>query len=220
MSAPTPSATVVALRRHEMRLEVLLLKRSHQLDIHGGAWVFPGGSIDPVDRREADDELNAARRAAVRELFEEAGLKLSPKDLVVFQRWTTPEGMPRRYHAWFFACEVAGGSVQVDNGEIVDFAWVTPQTALYRQRSGSLTLPPPTFVTLTRLSAFNDPAQCLDALQNAPVAVFDPKMVTTADGLCFLYQGDAGYGDGNAAAPEPHHRLWLRGPSWEYENHQ
>src|SRR5262249_22587229 len=44
-----PAATVVLVRDGERGLEVLLGRRSSKLAFHGGAWVFPGGRIDPVD---------------------------------------------------------------------------------------------------------------------------------------------------------------------------
>ena len=48
-------------------LEVLLAKRSSKLAFHGGAWVFPGGRIDPerLRRRRPTISTRAARRAAV-----------------------------------------------------------------------------------------------------------------------------------------------------------
>ncbi len=58
-----PAATVVLLRDGETGLEVLLARRSSKLAFHGGAWVFPGGRIDPDDYADAPDDLpRAARR--------------------------------------------------------------------------------------------------------------------------------------------------------------
>ncbi|MEX1178927.1 MAG: hypothetical protein WEB09_10750 [Nitriliruptor sp.] len=100
---PTPSATVVLVRDGDPSeggadgLEVLLLERVLRSDFAGGALVFPGGKIDDADGRldldrwrGPDPELDAeelgfrdpelalaARSAAVRETFEEAGVLLA-----------------------------------------------------------------------------------------------------------------------------------------------
>ena len=90
MSEPTPpkpSATVLLLR-DAAALEVLMVKRHHQIDFASGALVFPGGKLDPADRdaawSEASfgwDEIAAEERplriAALRESFEEAGVLLA-----------------------------------------------------------------------------------------------------------------------------------------------
>ncbi|MFB0950916.1 MAG: hypothetical protein QMB10_06645 [Halioglobus sp.] len=44
-----PASTVVLLRDTANGLETLLLKRNKALVFAGGAWVFPGGSVDPED---------------------------------------------------------------------------------------------------------------------------------------------------------------------------
>jgi ADP-ribose pyrophosphatase YjhB (NUDIX family) len=199
-------------------MEVLLLKRHPRLDVHGGSWVFPGGGIASEDRSAAGDTLEAARQAAVRELQEESGLALRPDQLVAFQQWTTPEGLPRRFHVWFFASEVTDGKVTVDQHEIVDYSWKTPMAALHCHGSGKMTLPAPTFVTLTRLAKFTDPGHCLSALRRGPVMAFTPKLLSTREGLCALYEGDAGYETADPYASGPQHRLWMKDAGWHYVN--
>ena len=91
---PAPSATVVLLRDAADGLEVFLLRRHGQSDVLGGAYVFPGGKVDPEDAEWADrldrppDELHALLGeaelslgqaaglcvTAIREVFEETGL--------------------------------------------------------------------------------------------------------------------------------------------------
>ncbi|MFI5035876.1 MAG: NUDIX domain-containing protein [Acidimicrobiales bacterium] len=87
---PRPAATVLVLRDATDGFEVLMLRRNLNSDFVGGAYVFPGGAVDPADASEervvglTDDEasrvldLGAGGRAyfvaALRELFEEAGL--------------------------------------------------------------------------------------------------------------------------------------------------
>ncbi len=92
---PRPAATIVIIRNQNRLLEILMLRRSARVAAAPGAHVFPGGSVDEIDyevlRRGlvvGRDVATAARRldladgalayycAAVRELFEEAGLLL------------------------------------------------------------------------------------------------------------------------------------------------
>ncbi|HET9950102.1 MAG TPA: NUDIX domain-containing protein [Longimicrobiales bacterium] len=96
MPDPVPSATLVLVRDGEGGLEVLLLERSPSAAFVPGAYVFPGGRVDPEDSAEAAvalfDDLSpgaAAERldlhggrppaiayyvAALREAFEETGI--------------------------------------------------------------------------------------------------------------------------------------------------
>lgn len=93
---PEPSATLVLLREGNPRLEVLLLQRNPASGFIPGAWVFPGGRVDPEDgdpsalqRAAGLSSLQAQRIlqpradeppalaywiAAIRETFEETGV--------------------------------------------------------------------------------------------------------------------------------------------------
>lgn len=90
------AATVLLLRDGPAGLEVFMLRRNLQSDFVGGAYVFPGGGVDPADRDEDLDALcegrsddDASQRlgiergglafwvAAIRESFEEAGVLLA-----------------------------------------------------------------------------------------------------------------------------------------------
>ncbi|HMS88158.1 MAG TPA: NUDIX domain-containing protein [Acidimicrobiales bacterium] len=90
------AATVLVLRDGREGLEVFMLQRNLNSDFVGGAYVFPGGAVDPVDRAsDLEDvclgrgDLDASTRlgiergglafwvAAIRESFEEAGILLA-----------------------------------------------------------------------------------------------------------------------------------------------
>ena len=131
MVEAAPAATVVLLRDGVTGLEVLLARRSSKLAFHGGAWVFPGGRIDPEDYANDRDDLEAAaRRAAVREAKEEAGVDVDGGALVHLSNWTTPEVSPKRFATWFFAGPVAGGTEVADGGETEALQWFGPEEAL------------------------------------------------------------------------------------------
>jgi 8-oxo-dGTP pyrophosphatase MutT (NUDIX family) len=88
------ASTVMILRDVSDGFEVCMLRRNLNSDFVGGAYVFPGGAVDPEDAHElayvtgrSDDDASrqvgvdqgglAYWVAAVREAFEEAGLLLA-----------------------------------------------------------------------------------------------------------------------------------------------
>ena len=213
---PAPAATVILLREADERLEVLFVQRSSNLAFHGGAWVFPGGRVDPGDERD-DGEEAAARRAAAREAQEEAGVVVDPDTLVAFSHWTTPPGPPRRFSTWFFIGVAGAEDVVVDGGEISDHAWHTPQEALAGRAEGRIELAPPTFVTVLELRAHGRIADVLEALQHRELPVFEPRIVPVEGGMCCLYAGDAGFEARDATTEGARHRLVMVGSDWRYE---
>jgi 8-oxo-dGTP pyrophosphatase MutT (NUDIX family) len=96
-STQTPirrAATLVVLRQGDQGPEVLMLRRADKGDQNSGAWVFPGGLVDPGDAQchdlcvglsdhQASAQLNLPgggldhHVAAIRECFEEAGILLA-----------------------------------------------------------------------------------------------------------------------------------------------
>ena len=122
MTSIHPAATVVLIKDSEKGMETLLLRRNKKLDFVGGAWVFPGGRIDPTDYPDdrPDDMAFAACRAAVREAGEEANIRIDPVDLVYFSHWITPEESPKRFNTWFFIATANSMSVRVDGSEIYE----------------------------------------------------------------------------------------------------
>jgi 8-oxo-dGTP pyrophosphatase MutT (NUDIX family) len=96
---PRHAATVVMLRDGGAGPEVYLLRRTASMAFAAGAFVFPGGSVDPRDEDLGDDawvgrspaewakDLSCDERlaralvcAAVRETFEESGVLLAGPD--------------------------------------------------------------------------------------------------------------------------------------------
>lgn len=218
MSEPIPSATVVLLRDTLDGPQVLLLRRNSDI-AYGGSWVFPGGRIDPHEFDTAGtDALHAARLAAVRETAEEAGIAVAEADLVYFSHWTTPVIRPKRFSTWFFLAPVSASDVQIDGGEIHDFQWHTPASALAARREGQIELPPPTFVTLSQLQPFARVADALAHFAARPPLQIQPRVAMTEDAVVFLYEGDAGHATQDPTLPGPRHRLVQRrgAGEWEY----
>lgn len=219
MTAIHPAATVILVKDSEKGLETLLLRRSRTLNFVGGAWVFPGGQIDPSDfSHDRPDRLtSAARQAAVREAGEEAGISIDPADLVYCSRWTTPEESPKRFDTWFFIAAVSAAAVRVDGNEIREYRWLNPAEALESQRAGQIQLMPPTFVSLHELSRFDTAAAALNQYRKRLPVCFLPRIAIVPGGICSLYQGDAGYETKDPDRPGPRHRLWMMDSGWQYE---
>lgn len=214
-----PAATVVLLREAAPTCEVLMVRRNAQLAFHGGAWVFPGGRIDPEDYQGAasGDIVEAARRAAVREAAEEAGLSIDRGELVLISRWITPESLPKRFDTWFFAAAARDHLVRIDGGEIHAHQWIAPARALESHARGEIDLPPPTFVTLLQLAEMGCPTEVLRNYRQRRAEDFFPRLRRSGDTAYTLYEGDVAYEGGDVDAPGPRHRLCMVGTKWRYE---
>ena len=121
---PRPSSTVL-LARDRDPWELLMVQRPGGADFAPNAYVFPGGAVHEDDRAFAD-ELKAA---AVRELFEEAGILLAMSareaECHAVRRWVESGSS--------FADAVRKAGLNLDFDALVMFArWVTP--ALLRRR--------------------------------------------------------------------------------------
>lgn len=141
---PRPAATIVLLRPGPQGPEVLMLQRTPSAAFLGGAYVFPGGSLDGADHDpavlarvtgRAEAEANARLKlsrgalayyvAAVRECFEEAGVLLA----------TTAQGghldaervrSLKRFRSAPFNAFLAAEDLYVPAGELAYFGhWVT-----------------------------------------------------------------------------------------------
>lgn len=200
-------------------LEVLLVERAEGLSAFGGLWAFPGGKVEPADRlgESGGDPFLSFRRAAVREVREETGLVLSAADLVPLSRWITPVHMPRRFDTWFFAARSVTTAATVDGSEIRSHLWLRPAEAIRQREARNLALPPPTFVTLKRLSGLIRVNAALDAIGNTAPLCFAPKIVKVKGGHCFLYADDVAYRDLDMNRKGLRHRLWEIGGRWRYE---
>lgn len=165
---PTPrqAGTVVVLRDGNPGLEVLLLRRSTASRAFPGAWVFPGGTVEPADGAPEDPMTPA--RAAARETAEEAGLELDASGLTPWSVWFPPAGSPVTSPTWFFLATAPDAEVVVDGEEIIDADWSRPGDALDSHAVGAITLMPPTWITLGELAGLGSARAALAA---APTVV-------------------------------------------------
>jgi glyoxylase-like metal-dependent hydrolase (beta-lactamase superfamily II)/8-oxo-dGTP pyrophosphatase MutT (NUDIX family) len=179
--APTrPAATILLLRDTPQGFEVLMTRRSASASFAPGAYVFPGGVMDPGETpaiaaiRESFEELGVllARRADGRwatgediavldrhrpfaEQCRQRGLVLAADQVFVLAHWITDRDLPRRFDVSFLVARMPDGQVPVaDEAEQFEPVWVRPADALARHEEGTFFMIFPTIRTLERLAKF------------------------------------------------------------------
>ncbi|MDZ7937578.1 MAG: NUDIX hydrolase [Rhodoferax sp.] len=260
-SNPRDSATVVLLRDSAAGPEVFLLQRSGLSDSFGKAYVFPGGKLD------ADDSAAPALRAldtpagrliqqlgepalppalaaglfvaALRELFEEAGVLLStsahrpsgvaPADwqnwlvspqaqlqasaLVPWSRWITPRMAAlskKRFDTRFFLALAPDNQTAThDNFEATASIWLAPQEALRRYDRGEIEMAPPQIMSLAHLARYASAHEALHAARQQPPPCICPENFTEDGNVVLCYPGDPRHSVPARALPGPT-RLTLR----------
>jgi 8-oxo-dGTP pyrophosphatase MutT (NUDIX family) len=190
-TTPRQAASVIVLRGGAGGLEVLLLRRNPASRFMGGAWVFPGGAVD-AHEGEGD---SAHRAAAVREVAEEAGLRLpDPAALVKFSRWITPPEVTIRFDTHFFLAQAPPGQEpRPDGSEMVDLRWHTPDAALDAGRRGELELVFPTIKHLEQLAAFRSTDELLEWATGREVVAVEPRVRITGETARVVLPGEPGY---------------------------
>ena len=221
-----PAATTVLVRDGTDGIEVLMARRNSRLSFAGGAWVFPGGKVDPGDwEGEPVSDLrdprmiDAARRAAVREAAEETGAIVDGDSLVLISHWTPPVQAPKRFATYFFLGPVPHeiADLQADGGEIHELGWLRPAAALESRNAGEIELAPPQFITLEHLRPFTTAAEALGHYAARRPEHFATSFAGVEGGMVAMYEGDVAYGTEDVDVPGPRHRLWMVTDGWRYE---
>jgi 8-oxo-dGTP pyrophosphatase MutT (NUDIX family) len=183
------AASLILLRDTEQGPEVLLVKRNPEQRFMGGAWVFPGGAL------HAEDADHAA--AAVRELEEEAGIRLPERHAMVpFSRWITPAQVRTRFDTWFFAAKASPDmEARCDGHECVDARWMRPVEALAAYQREELMLVFPTIKHLEQLAAYDSVAEVLESARARTVEPVEPRVVVRDRAAQVLLPGEPGYDD-------------------------
>lgn len=201
------AATLILWRRRAGRLEVLMGERHGASTFMPNRYVFPGGRLDLTDYRiRPAAPLNpvsttrlarcrgtgprkslALALAAIRETFEESGLRIAaaaqavksvppswsafcagnlapdPSTLLYICRAITPPGRPRRFDARFFAApaELATGEL-TPSAELDKLTWVT------QADTEGLPLPGITQYVIANLEHWLAPPAAADPAQRVP----------------------------------------------------
>lgn len=190
-TVPRPAATVILLRGGSDGLEVLLVKRNPEARFMGGAWVFPGGA---VDRGEGEGQ-RALRIAALRELDEEAGIRLrDAAELVPFSRWITPAEVKIRFDTWFYLAPLPpDAEPRIDGREVVDARWYEPAAALEASAAGELLLVFPTIKHLEQLSGFASAEELLSHAGSRRIEPVQPQVIVSGERARVVLPGEPGY---------------------------
>lgn len=128
-----------------------MMRRAATMAFAPGMYVFPGGRVDPVDAR-AGDPFAAC---AVRELSEEASVRVHVDDLVRIDHWVTPEDSPIRYDVQFFVVHLPDGQhAQATGTEMDRVEWLRPSMALAMAEDGRMPMLIPTVRVLALLDRY------------------------------------------------------------------
>jgi len=195
-----PASTVVVLRDPSTPLrargsafEILMVRRNDQVAFMAGSYVFPGGRVDQGDRL-VHDETVAFRAAAVRELQEEANVRIGVDDLHPLAHWVTPEIEIRRYDTFFFLARMPRDQVaRHDEGETTALEWLTPAEAIARFRRKELLLPPPTYTTICQIAPLRSIDEVLDWVKRRPIVRVMPGFFKNGEEVTLTLPGDPLY---------------------------
>jgi len=181
----------VILLRGGSPFQILMVARNPATRVAGGVWVFPGGGVEHGDGR-GDERLRAA---AVRELWEEAGIAgVEPSTLVAFSRWIAPVSLPARHDTHFFLARAPDGSEpEVDGVECIDAGWFTPAQMLDAEREGGFPLLFPTRKHLERLLGYESIEELLEDAGASVVEPIRPRLRWPGDPGNALLPGEPGY---------------------------
>jgi 8-oxo-dGTP pyrophosphatase MutT (NUDIX family) len=182
---------------------ILMVQRASSLVFAGGAYVFPGGRLDPEDRSAAElypalDPTEAASRiAAVRETEEETGIVIGTaiEALVPFARWRPDfEQVPRRFDTRFYLASIeAPQEPKADGMETARAFWASAADMLERCAAGDGHAIFPTRRLLERLAGFGSFADAREQAERLPQQVISPWIETDAEGDRLCIPTDAGY---------------------------
>lgn len=263
--APRDSATVVMLRDAPQGLEVFLMKRSGLSDAFGEAYVFPGGKLDAADcsatalaALDQDAATLAAQLgepqispevgaglfvAALRELFEEAGVllsdsakrpasnsetdwlewlattngKLKASTMRPWSRWITPRVAAmstKRFDTRFFLAKAPSDQeASHDNFETTASVWLTPKEALLRMERSEISMAPPQIMSLAHLARFATVTQALADALTRTPPCICPENYRDEGEVFLCYPGDPQHSVPSRALPGPT-RLYVRNHSF------
>lgn len=199
---PRPAVSVIPVRDAAMGLEVFVQHRQATMDFAAGAVVFPGGRCDAADtvagariplpadvvedhvRRWAETSAGAGAREArtllatgLRELQEETGMVAEPTALVPWDRWVTPEIVPKRFDVAFYVLHVprdAASQPEHSTTEATHSGWESVTGLLAGLGTGRVTMLTPTRVIVEELAGLGS-VDAIMALRPAITTVRDDR---------------------------------------------
>lgn len=227
IAEPRLAASILLVRDAPSGLEVLMQERPKTMSFAAGAFVFPGGKVDKKDYGcLPDNDDQASRVAAIRELYEEAGILLGlnihckksgdfdclkqdidlgavTSNLVPFARWVTPTVIPKRFDTTFYlTSDKAGQDVIGHDEETMQSLWVRPSAILHEWEQGAVPLMFPTRLNLLKLSKWNSVKEAMQESAKMKIYTVQPEL-TKIDGVRTVkIPEEAGYGVTHASQME------------------
>ncbi|WP_417448972.1 NUDIX hydrolase [Kordiimonas sp.] len=238
LAPAVPAASLILVRDGKAGLEVLMTERAKTMRFAPGAFVFPGGKVDSTDQQNWRWQAIttgrgvfrdfALRVAALRELYEEAGIlqidhrrravlvpglpfsdlvrycggKLDIAGMVPFAHWVTPEPMPRRFDTHFYIAAHNGETAKHDGYEAVSLKWVCPRQLLQDWEEDRIPLMFPTRLNLTKLARASTVADALRQAKRSRVVRTLPVVNMSGAGIKLQIDKAAGYGVTSASEKE------------------
>jgi 8-oxo-dGTP pyrophosphatase MutT (NUDIX family) len=154
---PIPAAAVAFVRDSTAGIEVYLSRRPRHFRYYPGEFVFPGGRQDATD-----SDIMAT---AVREVFEEIGVKIDAARLVPLRDINTSAHAGPVYHMITFAYAVESEFVTSPNAEEVEEEiWMTASEAVRK-----LNLPYQVMAAVHTIALHSSVAELLRTLERGSV---------------------------------------------------
>ena len=181
-----------------------MVRRNDKVAFMAGSYVFPGGRVDDGDRpaagaqlpratfRDLSDADEAAYRAAgIRELQEEANVRITVNDLQPFAHWVTPEIEIRRFDTRFFLARMPEGqTAKHDESETTAFEWLSPAEAIDRFNRRELLLPPPTYTSIQQLAPRTSIEDVFEWAKARPIVCVMPGFFKDGEVATLTLPGD------------------------------
>jgi 8-oxo-dGTP pyrophosphatase MutT (NUDIX family) len=207
--SPVEAASLILMRETPGSApEILIVQRSTAMVFAAGAYVFPGGRVDPEDREAGavmmpllDPADAAARVAALRETLEETGIAVPDEAdrLVPFARWLPPptEKVKRRFDTRFYLARAVPAEALLepvaDGTETSHAFWATANEVLERCLKGDGRAIFPTRRMLERLAQFDTFEEARAQAERLPQQIISPWIEVHADGKRLCIPDNAGY---------------------------
>jgi 8-oxo-dGTP pyrophosphatase MutT (NUDIX family) len=169
--------------------------------------MMASGMVSGLDLTGLRDRVRANEEAFV-DLLIEHNITLDLTAIEEVGRFITPLGSPRRFDARFFVARAPENQdPHIDDGEIVNLAWLEPGEAIERWRAGEMTMMTPTvrmLACLARYSSVDDVlAVARRRLPYQRVRVVDPE-----GDYRVVLPGEPGYEHADLEVESGWIRLW------------
>lgn len=143
------------------------------------------------------------------------GLQVALDAVTPFAHWVTPEIEIRRFDTRFLLARMPEGQVAShDAGETTALEWIAPPDAIARAERSEMLLPPPTWLTLLRLSRFASIDAAWAWASTARIFRVQPGFFRDDRGTIFTLPGTDGFPLPDGCEPFEHTHFTLADGRW------